>query len=79
MDKIEEFVDCNLNNWYILPMFSKSGIGYGEEPNPLADFFGIGEGKGREFSNNIDNGSGSGCGMGMSSHCIRYLEKRLIQ
>lgn len=78
MDKIEEFVYCNINNWYILPMHSEYGEGYGEEPNPLADFFGIGEGKGREFINDIDNGSGSGCGMGMSSHRINYLQKCLI-
>lgn len=39
MDKIEEFVDCNLNECYRTSVLSETGEGYGEEPNPLADFF----------------------------------------
>ena len=78
MDKLEEFVDCNLSNCYRISVLSEYGEGYGEEPNPLADFFGIGEGKGRDSSNDIDSGSGCGIGMG-SMYRLNYLQKCLIK
>lgn len=77
MDKIEEFIDCNLSNCYRLSVLSEIGEGFGEEAYPVAN---TGEGSGRCDEQSRYNYNGWGGGKGNLKQCnVHNVQRRLIQ